>query len=42
VLDEYLGLNIVGEEMHVNPALVADWQKGKKNQDGYESRTARV
>ena len=37
VLDEYPHLNIVGEEMHVNPALVAYWQKGKKNQDGYES-----
>lgn len=37
VLDEYPRLNIVGEEMHLNSAVLAYWQKGKHNQDGYRS-----
>ncbi|OYT90870.1 MAG: alpha-amlyase [Burkholderiales bacterium PBB3] len=37
VMDEYPRLNIVGEEMHLNSAVLAYWQKGKHNQDGYQS-----
>ncbi|OYU45353.1 MAG: alpha-amlyase [Burkholderiales bacterium PBB4] len=37
VMAEYPRFNIVGEEMHLNSALLAYWQKGKKNQDGYQS-----
>jgi glycosidase len=37
VMDEYPHLNIVGEEMHLNSAVLAYWQKGKHNQDGYQS-----
>ncbi len=37
VLDEYPKLNIVGEEMDGHPHLVAYWQKGVKNHDGYAS-----
>lgn len=37
VLDEYPHLNIVGEEMNPNPHIVAYWQKGVKNRDGYRS-----
>lgn len=37
MLEEYPGFYIVGEEWTTNPAMVAYWQKGKKNQDGYES-----
>ncbi len=37
VLDEYQHLNIVGEEMDDHPHVVAYWQKGAKNQDGYDS-----
>ena len=37
VLDEYPQLNIVGEEMNSNPHIVAYWQKGVKNRDGYAS-----
>lgn len=36
-MDEYPRLNIVGEEMHLNSAVLAYWQKGKQNQDGYQS-----
>jgi len=35
ILAEYPQLNIVGEEWSVNPAVVAYWQSGKLNQDGY-------
>lgn len=37
VMEEYPNFNIVGEEMNSNPHLVAYWQKGMKNRDGYES-----
>lgn len=39
VMAEYPNFNIVGEEWTANPALVAYWQKGKKNHDGYISYT---
>lgn len=37
VLSEYPNLNIVGEEMKDSPHLVAYWQKGAINRDGYQS-----
>ena len=37
VLSEYPGLSIVGEEWSLNPAIVAYWQRGKENPDGYNS-----
>lgn len=37
VLAEYPRLNIVGEEMHINPSVLAYWQKGHQNRDGYAS-----
>ncbi len=37
LLEEYPGLNIVGEEWSPNPAIVSYWQKGQVNRDGYES-----
>ncbi len=37
VTDEYPYLNIVGEEMNSNPHILAYWQKGALNRDGYES-----
>lgn len=37
VMEEYPHFNIVGEEMNTNPYLVAYWQKGVKNRDGYAS-----
>ncbi|MES2149267.1 MAG: glycoside hydrolase family 13 protein [Pseudomonadota bacterium] len=37
VLAEYPRLNIVGEEMDDAPQLVAYWQKGANNRDGYDS-----
>jgi len=33
--EEYPGFNIVGEEWHMNQAILSYWQKGKKNLDGY-------
>jgi len=36
VLEEYPGINIVGEEWTDNPAIVSYWQKGQHNRDGYE------
>jgi len=35
--EEYPKLNIVGEEWSLNPAIVAYWQRGKNNHDGYVS-----
>ena len=35
ILQEYPQLNIVGEEMTGSPALVAYWQRGKRNHDGF-------
>ena len=37
MMKEYPNLNIVGEEWSLNPAVIAYWQKGKKNPDGYTS-----
>ncbi|MCI5080851.1 MAG: glycoside hydrolase family 13 protein [Saprospiraceae bacterium] len=37
VMDEYPYFSIVGEEWSVNPAIVAYWQGGKENHDGYAS-----
>lgn len=37
VLSEYPHLNIVGEEMDNRPHMVAYWQKGARNRDGYDS-----
>lgn len=37
VLEEYPNFNIVGEEMNTNPQILAYWQRGGKNQDGYQS-----
>lgn len=37
VMEEYPNFNIVGEEWTLNPALVAYWQRGKINHDGYVS-----
>lgn len=34
---EYPGFTIVGEEWSYNPLLVAYWQSGANNKDGYES-----
>jgi glycosidase len=37
IMEEFPNFNIVGEEWSPNPALVAYWQKGKVNPDGYTS-----
>ncbi|MBC3831722.1 glycoside hydrolase family 13 protein [Undibacterium amnicola] len=37
VMEEYPNLNIVGEEWSMNPNIVAYWQRGKQNHDGYRS-----
>ncbi|WP_207506834.1 glycoside hydrolase family 13 protein [Telluribacter humicola] len=37
VMEEYPHLNVVGEEWSLNPALVAFWQRGKQNANGYVS-----
>ena len=37
VMNEYPNFNICGEEMSLNPAVLAYWQKGKENPDGYSS-----
>ena len=37
MMEEYPNLNIVGEEWSLNPAVVAYWQQGKENPDGYTS-----
>ena len=37
IMEEYPNFNIVGEEWSTNPLLVAYWQKGHENSDGYES-----
>ncbi|MBV8035757.1 glycoside hydrolase family 13 protein [Roseateles sp.] len=39
VMQEYPRLNIVGEEWSAHPAVVAYWQRGKRNHDGYVSST---
>jgi glycosidase len=37
LMEEYPNFNIVGEEWSPNPALIAYWQRGKENPDGYTS-----
>ncbi|MBH9553662.1 alpha-amylase family glycosyl hydrolase [Inhella gelatinilytica] len=37
LMAEYPKLNIVGEEWSPHPAVVAYWQRGKRNHDGYVS-----
>jgi glycosidase len=37
IMKEYPNFSIVGEEWSYNPLLVGYWQKGAKNNDGYES-----
>jgi neopullulanase len=37
VMEEYPNFNIVGEEWSLNPAIVAYWQRGKQNPNGYTS-----
>lgn len=37
IRDEYPNFYIVGEEWNGNPAIVAHWQQGKKNPNGYTS-----
>ncbi len=37
LLEEYPRLNMVGEEWSPHPAVVAYWQRGKRNHDGYVS-----
>lgn len=39
LMREYPRLNIVGEEWSPHPAIVAYWQRGKRNHDGYVSHT---
>ncbi|HOF54673.1 MAG TPA: glycoside hydrolase family 13 protein [Prolixibacteraceae bacterium] len=34
--EEYPSFNIVGEEWHMNQAILSYWQKGKTNLDGYQ------
>lgn len=37
IMTEYPNFSIVGEEWSLNPLLVAYWQQGQNNKDGYES-----
>ncbi|WP_046743236.1 glycoside hydrolase family 13 protein [Kordia zhangzhouensis] len=37
IMREYPNFSIVGEEWSYNPLLIGYWQKGAKNNDGYES-----
>jgi glycosidase len=37
IMDEYPSFNIVGEEWSENPSILAKWQRGKQNPDGYQS-----
>lgn len=37
IMNEYPNFNIVGEEWSYNPLLIAYWQKGNNNKDGYDS-----
>jgi len=37
IMEEYPNFSIVGEEWSYNPLLVAYWQTGNNNKDGYES-----
>ncbi len=40
ISEEYPDFTIVGEEWHMNQAILAYWQKGKLNQDGYQGNLA--
>jgi glycosidase len=42
VVDEYPHMNVVGEEMDARPHMVAYWQKGVVNRDGYRSELPTV
>lgn len=42
VAAEYPHMNVVGEEMDVRPHMVAYWQKGVVNRDGYRSELPTV
>ena len=42
VVEEYPHMNIVGEEMDARPHMVAYWQKGVVNRDGYKSELPTV
>ncbi|MGB1448315.1 MAG: glycoside hydrolase family 13 protein [Flavobacteriaceae bacterium] len=37
IMNEYPNFSIVGEEWSYNPLLIAYWQDGKENKDGYRS-----
>jgi glycosidase len=37
IMKEYPNFNIVGEEWSYNPLLIAYWQEGNNNKDGYDS-----
>ncbi|WP_054852596.1 glycoside hydrolase family 13 protein [Olleya sp. ITB9] len=37
IMNEYPNFSIVGEEWSTNPLLIAYWQKGHDNKDGYDS-----
>jgi len=37
IMNEYPNFNIVGEEWSYNPLLIAYWQRGNDNKDGYNS-----
>ncbi|UCE93602.1 MAG: glycoside hydrolase family 13 protein [Flavobacteriaceae bacterium] len=37
IMEEYPNFSIVGEEWSYNPLLVAYWQQGAQNHDGYDS-----
>lgn len=37
IMQEYPHFNIVGEEWSPNPAILAKWQNGKNNPDGFQS-----
>lgn len=37
IMSEYPSFSIVGEEWSTNPLLVAYWQEGHKNKEGYQS-----
>ncbi|RLD28859.1 MAG: alpha-amlyase [Bacteroidetes bacterium] len=37
IMNEYTNFNIVGEEWSTNPLLIAFWQEGNNNKDGYDS-----
>ncbi|ULC59184.1 glycoside hydrolase family 13 protein [Flaviramulus sp. BrNp1-15] len=37
IMTEYPNFNIVGEEWSTNPLLIAYWQEGHQNKDGYDS-----